>query len=92
MTVRVKICGLTRLEDALAAVRLGADALGFNFWPGSKRFIAPAEARAIIRKLPPLVTCVEKTNEPALRGTPWRSPCGVSISPAGIVPPVWLHA
>lgn len=58
MTVRVKICGLTRLEDALAAVRLGADALGFNFWPGSKRFIAPAEARAIIRKLPPLVTCV----------------------------------
>ena len=58
MTVRVKICGLTRLEDALAAVRLGADALGFNFWPGSKRFIAPAEARAIVRRLPPLVTTV----------------------------------
>jgi phosphoribosylanthranilate isomerase len=58
VTVRVKICGLTRLEDALEAVRLGADALGFNFWPGSKRFIAPAEARLIIRRLPPLVTCV----------------------------------
>jgi phosphoribosylanthranilate isomerase len=58
VTVRVKICGLTRLEDALAAVRLGADALGFNFWPGSKRFIGPAEARAIIRRLPPLVTTV----------------------------------
>jgi phosphoribosylanthranilate isomerase len=58
MTVRVKICGLTRLEDALAAVRLGADALGFNFWPGSRRFIAPAQARAIIRQLPPLVTSV----------------------------------
>jgi phosphoribosylanthranilate isomerase len=58
VTVRVKICGLTRLEDALAAVRLGADALGFNFWPGSKRFISPAQARRIIRHLPPLVTTV----------------------------------
>jgi phosphoribosylanthranilate isomerase len=58
MTTRVKICGITRLEDALEAVRLGADALGFNFWPGSKRFIAPAEARRIIRALPPLITAV----------------------------------
>ena len=58
MTVRVKICGLTRLEDALAAVRLCADALGFNFWPGSKRYLAPAAAREIIRALPPLVTTV----------------------------------
>jgi phosphoribosylanthranilate isomerase len=58
VTVRVKICGITRLEDALEAVRLGADALGYNFWPGSKRFIAPASARAIIARLPPLVTSV----------------------------------
>ncbi len=58
MTVRVKICGVTRLEDALAAVRFGADAIGFNFWPGSKRFVAPAVAREIVRRLPPLVTSV----------------------------------
>jgi phosphoribosylanthranilate isomerase len=58
VTVRVKICGVTRLEDALAAVRLGADALGFNFWPGSRRFVAPGLAREIIRRLPPLVTSV----------------------------------
>ena len=45
--VRIKICGVTRAEDALAAVRLGADALGFNFWPGSKRHITPAAARVI---------------------------------------------
>jgi phosphoribosylanthranilate isomerase len=51
----VKICGITRLEDALAAVRLGADALGFNFWPRSKRHIAPAAAAAIVAKLPPTV-------------------------------------
>jgi phosphoribosylanthranilate isomerase len=56
--VNVKICGITRLEDALAAVRLGADALGFNFWPRSKRYLAPAAAREIVRRLPPLVTTV----------------------------------
>ena len=56
--VRVKICGVTRAEDALAAVRLGADALGFNFWPGSKRHITPAAARLIIARLPPFVTPV----------------------------------
>ena len=56
--VRIKICGVTRAEDALAAVRLGADALGFNFWPGSKRHVTSAVARAIIARLPPFVTSV----------------------------------
>jgi phosphoribosylanthranilate isomerase len=55
---KVKICGITRLDDALAAVRLGADALGFNFWPRSKRYLPPGEARAIVRRLPPFVTAV----------------------------------
>jgi len=51
--VRVKICGVTRLVDALAAARLGADALGFNFWPRSRRFIAPEAAGEIVRSIPP---------------------------------------
>ena len=57
-TVRIKICGVTRLEDALSAARLGADALGFNFWPGSKRHLDAAAARRIISRLPPFVTPV----------------------------------
>lgn len=51
--VRVKICGVRRLEDALLAARLGADAIGFNFWPRSRRFLAPAAAGEIVCSLPP---------------------------------------
>src|SRR4051812_17039169 len=58
MATRVKICGLTRLDDALAATQLGADAVGFNFWPGSKRFCEPADAAEMIAKLPPFLTKV----------------------------------
>ena len=48
----VKICGVTTEEDALLAVGMGADALGFNFVPGSSRQIRPAVARDIARRLP----------------------------------------
>ena len=58
MPTRVKICGITRWEDAQLAVELGAAALGFNFYPPSPRHIDPAAARAIILKLPPLITAV----------------------------------
>ncbi len=58
MPTRIKICGLTRLEDAQRAAELGAAALGFNFYPLSPRYIEPAAARAIIRRLPPFVTAV----------------------------------
>src|SRR4051812_20690488 len=54
----VKICGITRAEDAAAAVDCGAGALGFVFWPGSPRCIDPYRARAIVAAMPPFVTAV----------------------------------
>jgi len=56
--VRVKICGVMTPADALAAVELGADAIGLNFYPKSPRFVDPACAAAILRELPPFVEAV----------------------------------
>lgn len=55
---RVKICGITRVDDALAAARAGADAIGFVLWPGSPRNVAFADARAIAAAVPPFISIV----------------------------------
>jgi phosphoribosylanthranilate isomerase len=57
-TTHVKICGITRVEDAVLAAELGASAIGFVFWPQSPRFVDPYRARSIVAALPPDVTAV----------------------------------
>ena len=58
MRTRVKICGITREQDAAAAVEQGADAIGLVFYPASPRHVTVERAAAICRELPPFVTSV----------------------------------
>ncbi|MDX2043203.1 MAG: phosphoribosylanthranilate isomerase [Acidobacteriota bacterium] len=58
MTPKLKVCGITSLEDALASIECGAEFLGFNFYCKSPRYVAPEVARAIIEKLPREITTV----------------------------------
>jgi phosphoribosylanthranilate isomerase len=55
---RVKVCGITNLEDALAALEAGADLLGFNFYARSPRYVSPEEARRLVEHLPEDVECI----------------------------------
>ena len=52
LITKVKICGITNYEDAVAAMDMGADLLGFNFYPKSPRYVTPEQATDIINKLP----------------------------------------
>lgn len=56
--VKLKVCGITTLQDAQEAVSCGATYLGFNFYPKSPRYIAPADARLIIERLPKEIVTV----------------------------------
>jgi len=58
MNIRVKVCGITRVEDAQLAAECGAAAVGFNFWPNSPRYCFPEHAKAISESLPPFVARV----------------------------------
>jgi phosphoribosylanthranilate isomerase len=82
--VRVKICGITRLEDARLAVELGADALGFNFYENSSRCLAPQDAWNILRKLPALVATVGVFVN-------WGSPSVVALAKSLRLGAVQLH-
>lgn len=78
--VKVKICGITNIEDALAAIEFGADALGFVFYRGSPRYLEPEEAKVIIEKLPPFVTTVGVfVDEPIKEIERFTDSCGLDI-------------
>lgn len=77
---RVKICGITQVEDALQACACGADALGLVFYAKSPRCVTPEQARAIIQSLPPLVTAVGLfVNEEPQRIRQIADYCGLDV-------------
>ena len=65
MRTRIKICGITRAEDALAAAAAGADAIGLIFYAGSSRHVSAERAADIVGRLPPFVTAVGLFVDPA---------------------------
>ncbi len=58
MSVRVKVCGITRAEDAVSAIKFGADAIGFVFWAKSTRYVTPEQAQQIAAEIPAFISIV----------------------------------
>lgn len=84
MITRVKICGITRWEDAALACELGADSLGFNFYEKSPRAVSPSAAWDIIRRLPPFVA-------PAGVFVNWQSQAVLALAKSLRLAAVQLH-
>ena len=78
--MKVKVCGITNYRDASMALSLGADALGFNFYARSSRYIAPVAARRIGERLPPFVTKVAVcVNEAIPEVERWARQAGADV-------------
>ncbi len=78
--VQIKICGITNIEDGLAAASAGADALGFVFHPASPRYVAPERAREIIGSLPASACTVGVfVNLPAVEVLQIAEMCGLEL-------------
>jgi phosphoribosylanthranilate isomerase len=78
--VKVKICGITNVEDALQAASCGADALGFVFYPQSPRVLTPERAKEIVAALPPFVAAVGLfVNEEPARVREVADFCGLDL-------------
>ncbi|MFQ5840797.1 MAG: phosphoribosylanthranilate isomerase [Thermodesulfobacteriota bacterium] len=76
----IKICGITNLEDASYAAECGADALGFNFYAGSPRYVSPEDAKEIIEKIPDGITTVGVfVNHDALEVKKTAEFCGLDL-------------
>lgn len=88
MTV-IKICGITRLEDAEVAVKLGVHALGFVLWPGSPRRVALDDMARIISALPPLVTPVAVFVNPTASDVRRAADLGVRVAQIHAAVPEW---
>jgi phosphoribosylanthranilate isomerase len=79
--MKIKVCGITNVEDAEGAVRAGADALGFVMYRKSPRFVEPAVARAIVAGLPPFVLPVGVfVNEEAEKVRALIDECGFALA------------
>lgn len=85
----IKICGITRAEDAEAAVEFGADALGFVLWPSSPRRATLDAVREVVRRLPPFVTPVAVFVDPSTDDIERAADAGVRLAQVHGSVPVW---